>query len=64
MCQYKCSCGAKVDSMTSYFDIKTNVRKTVCTKCATQYGFTDANKYYAVPFDSLKASQQVRPKPT
>lgn len=60
MAEIKCICGDVVSKMTSYFSRETGARKTVCDKCATIYGFTDIEKYYAIPFNNLKEEHKKR----
>lgn len=54
--KYVCSCGNKVDKLTSYF--KNSVRVTLCDRCAEENGLTQDADIIKVDYDKIKTSSK------
>lgn len=57
--KHKCRCGEKVPHLTSYFQIGSKVRVTVCDNCANEHGFQNKEKFLAVPYNSITQEQNI-----
>ncbi len=58
-----CSCGNHTDNLKSYFHKESQLRVTVCEKCAEHNKLNDENKYLSIPYNELTASQNKTPEP-
>lgn len=59
----KCSCGNHTENINSFFHKESQLRVTVCDKCAEANGLTNKDKYIRIPHKELTSAQNKTPEP-
>lgn len=65
MADFKCGCGntQKAETVKSFFSRATDLRVTVCDKCAVGNGLVNEEKFISVSHSLLTTEQNFTPAP-